>query len=221
MRSVILTTITSYPDSLPEIHLSANELKRCSQDELNSDLRVFAESLPPGEACLLPIVEWARDNADAYFPVPCISKPEMDVNVDTTADSHVCRMWLYMHHIYSKTKRRNILSLCGELELSGFCLPGKPGVVCVEGTVRTTREFYAALRRWNWKSIACRRREVGTDTDLASWRKIQGFSELSFDLHGHRQGHMDMGQFLSYLHTHNLQYMFKELFGVEGHHPTD
>ena len=27
------------------------------------------------------------------------------------SDSHFCRMWLYMHHIYSKTKRRNILAL--------------------------------------------------------------------------------------------------------------
>lgn len=126
-------------------------------------------------------------------------------------------MWLYIHHIYSKTKRRNILSLSSELELTGFCLPGKPGVVCVEGSVRTTREFYSVLRRWNWKSIGCRRREVEHSMDIAKLRKIEGFGEISFDMHGHRQSHMDMGQFLAYLRAHNLEYMFKELFGVEGH----
>ena len=126
-------------------------------------------------------------------------------------------MWLYMHHIYSKTKRRNILSLSGELDLTGFCLPGKPGVVCVEGSVRNTQEFYGVLRSWNWKSIACKQREVEASADIASLRRVEGFRELSFDVHGHRQGHMDMGQFLAYLRDHNLQYIFKDLFGVEGH----
>ncbi len=94
---------------------------------------------------------------------------------------------------------------------------GKPGVVCVEGTVQTTREFYNALRRWNWKSIACRKREDDSSSDIASRRKIEGFRELEFEVHGPRHGRMDMGQFLDYLKSHDLAYMFKELFGVEGH----
>ncbi len=193
-------------------------MKRKLQDELNSDLQAFIGTLSPGEACLLPIVEWIRDNAHSYFPVPRTArKLEPESNTDAGANSHFCRMWLYMHHIYSKTKRRNILSLSGELDLTGFCLPGKPGVVCVEGSVRNTQEFYSMLRSWNWKSIACRRREVEPSSDIPSWRRIEGFGELSFDMHGHRQSHMDMGQFLDYLRTHNLHYMFKELFGVEGH----
>lgn len=202
--------------------VSANELKRRAQDNLNADLEGYIQTLPLGECCLLPVVEWIRDNAAGYFPPPQCStdsnklEPELSAG-GTGVESHFCRMWLYMHHIYSKTKRRNILSLADELELTGFCLPGKPGVVCVEGSVHTTREFYSALRRWNWKSIACRQREVEASTDLQSLRKIQGFKELSFDMHGHRQQHMDMGQFLDYLHNHSLHYMFKELFGVEGH----
>ena len=121
--------------------MSANELKRYSQDELNSDLLIFIKTLPSGDACLLSIVEWIRDNSASYFPVPFNSKLDPEAGIDTSTDSHFCRMWLYMHHIYSKTKRRNILSLTSELELTGFCLPGKPGVVCVEGSVRATREF--------------------------------------------------------------------------------
>lgn len=89
--------------------------------------------------------------------------------------------------------------------------------MCVEGSVRTTREFYNTLRRWNWKSIGCRRKEVEPSTDIAKLRKIDGFGEITFDMHGHRQIHMDMGQFLTYLRTHKLEHMFKELFGVEGH----
>ena len=54
-------------------------------------------------------------------------------------------------------------------------------------------------------------------SDIDSNRRIQGFQELAFDIHGSRQTHMDMGQFLEYLKQHRLEYMFKELFGVEGH----
>ena len=122
-----------------------------------------------------------------------------------------------MHHIYSKTKRRNILSLASELGLTGFCLPGKPGVVCVEGEEKKTKEFYGILRRWNWKSITRRKNEVVSDCDVQSHRKIEGFQELVFDTHGQRQTHMDLGQFLEYLRDHQLDYMFKVLFGVEGH----
>lgn len=84
----------------------------------------------------------------------------------------------------------------------------------MEGTVNSTKDFYGILRRWNWKSIACRRREVESSGDITSHRRISGFQELVFDTDGHRQ---NMGQFLEYLKAHGLEYMFKELFGVEGH----
>ena len=39
-------------------------------------------------------------------------------------------------------------------------------------------------------------------------KKIEGFKELNFDVHGPRHGRMDMGQFLEYLKCHDLTYMF-------------
>lgn len=168
--------------------------------------------------CLLNIVEWIRDNAGGYFPIPSTQDVGTgDEELSEDSPLQFCRMWLYMHHIYSKTKRRNILSLAGELDLTGFCLPGKPGVVCVEGEARRAKEFYSILRRWNWKSITCRKKEVVSNGDVHSLRRIDGFQELAFDTHGQRQTHMDMGQFLEYLREHKLEYMFKTLFGVDGH----
>ena len=172
-------------------------------------------SCSSGDVCLLSIVEWIRDNSGEYFPIP--STQDTGTESVASTSTHFCRKWLYMHHIYSKTKRRNILSLASELGLTGFCLPGKPGVVCVEGEEEKTKEFYSILRRWNWKSITCRKNEVVSDCDVQSHRKIEGFQELVFDTHGQRQTHMDLGQFLEYLRDHQLDYMFKILFGVEGH----
>ena len=198
--------------------MSSNDLSRSCQDDLNADLQDYIKtSVIPGDVCLLTIIDWIRDNSSGYFSSP--STPGTDeLDPEDDSASHFCRMWLYMHHIYSKTKRKDILSLAGELELTGFCLPGKPGVVCVEGKVQKTKHFYNILRRWNWKSITCRKKEVVPDTDVDSQRKIVGFRELAFETHGPRQNHMDMGQFLEYLRQHDLEHMFKILFGVEGRH---
>ena len=189
--------------------MSCNDLRRSSQDDLNAGLQDYIHtSITPGDVCLLSLLEWVRDNAQSYIPIPgLIPEPE-------EPHAHFCRMWLYMHHIYSKTKRKDILSLAPELGLTGFSLPGKPGVVCVEGEEIKTKEFYSILRRWNWKSITCRKKETVPVTDIASQRKIVGFQELVFDTHGQRQ---DLGQFLDYLRQNGLEYMFKILFGIEGH----
>ena len=221
--------IYSYPASeRPVVYVSSDYLSRRGQDDLNSDLADFVATLPKGEVCLLTIAEWIRDNTSSYCPPP-VTKLQSDMvaggGVGTSASGGgggpFCRMWLYMHHIYSKTKRRNILDLADRLELSGFCLPGKPGVVCVEGSEQSTKQFYNILRRWNWKSISCRHREEVAsnctgDSSSSSQRKIVGFRELALETHGPRQNHMDMGQFRAYLEEHKLGYMFTIIFGVEG-----
>ena len=99
----------------------------------------------------------------------------------------------------------------------GSAYQGKPGVVCVEGNEQRTKHFYNVLRRWNWKSITCRQREVVPDcSDIMSQRRICGFQELVLVTHGPRQNHMDMGQFRAYLEEHSLGYMFTELFEVDA-----
>lgn len=208
-----------YPTKqFPEVHVHSDSLTRSAQDNFNKGILEYTKSeLCVGDVCLLQIIEWARERApDYYTPPPVMSQLSHDSSQELDSN-HFCRMWLYMHHIYSKTKRRNILSLASDLDLTGFCLPGKPGVVCIEGYNKQTKEFYNVLRRWNWKSITCRKREIIEDArDIDKERKITGFQELVFDTHGQRANHMDLGQFRDYLKTHQLEYMFKELFGVDG-----
>ena len=211
--------IQDYPAVFPEVCVRSNSLLRTEQDQLNDDLHEYMiASIPHGDVCLLSVVEWVRENAALYHTQPT-SEVVLPPHILTAAagsgdDDRFCRTWLYMHHIYSKTKRRNILASAAELSLTGFCLPGKPGVVCVEGDVGRTKEFYSILRRWNWKSITCRKREI-VAADLLTERKFEGFCELDFETHGPRSNHMNMGQFREYLKEHNLEYMFKELFGID------
>ena len=165
-------------------------------------------------------MEWVRENIPSYYS-PITTTPS--TTQDTQGSSHeltFCRLWLYMHHIYSKTKRRDILDLAGQLNLTGFCLPGKPGIVCVEGEEGVTRHFFSVLRRWNWKSITCRHRDMARcqdSSDISQQRKLQGFCELDLVTCGPRQNHMDMGRFRDYLEQHGLIHVFPILFGVESH----
>ena len=202
--------------SNPKVRVRSNELSRRDEEALNNKLEEYINSDHVlGEPCLMNVLEWVKDNCGSFFSL----QSDIPVSHATNAVPEFCRMWLYMHHIYSKTKRRSILAWATELELTGFCLPGKPGVVCVEGLSENTSEYYHLLRKMNWKSITCRKRETvecATLKDVKCHHKIQGFGELSFDTHGPRGNHMSMGQFYQYLEQHQLGYMFKELFGVDG-----
>ncbi|XP_020627615.1 RWD domain-containing protein 2A-like [Orbicella faveolata] len=93
----------------------------------------------------------------------------------------------------------------------------KPGVVCLEGDEYNVEGYFSRLRRLNWKKITCRHREKGTaNKSVNDQRKFTGFVELFFEVHGTRENHMDMGQFLHYLEEHDLGYIFQVLFGIEG-----
>jgi len=202
--------------SNPKVRVRSNELSRRDEETLNKKLEDHINSDHVlGEPCLLNVIEWVKENCVSLFSLDS----DITLSPATNTVPEFCRMWLYMHHIYSKTKRRSILAWAAELELTGFCLPGKPGVVCVEGLSENTSEYYHLLRKMNWKSITCRKQEIvkcAAIKDVKCHCKLQGFGELSFDTHGPRGNHMSMGQFYQYLEQHQLGYMFKELFGVDG-----
>ncbi|KAK9521155.1 hypothetical protein VZT92_020984 [Zoarces viviparus] len=136
------------------------------------------------------------------------------------------RLWIYSHHIYNKTKRKNILEWSKELGLSGFSMPGKPGIVCVEGSHSTCEEFWSRVKVLTWKKIMIRHREdipldrQGEDSravgSIDSLRKFTGFEEAMFDPHGNRGNHMDLGQLYQFLNEKGCCDVFQMYFGIEG-----
>ena len=102
-------------------------------------------------------------------------------------------------------------------------MPGKPGIICIEGTESNCTEAWGIIRSWNWKKINVKHQEK---EDLPSEqssiecidkiRKFSGFDEIGFVKNGDtRDYHMDMGEFSKYLDQHMCLYMFKILFGFE------
>jgi hypothetical protein len=131
-----------YPATEPDIFVRSDKLSREQQHSLNKDLATFISSLDRGEICICSAVSWLQENALQYIKteqLPLMFKQEKDEEANALV---FVRYWIYSHHIYSKTKRREILDLALEYNISGFCLPGRPGIICAEGTARNCGEWW-------------------------------------------------------------------------------
>ncbi|XP_048202315.1 RWD domain-containing protein 2B [Perognathus longimembris pacificus] len=206
-----------YPAVLPEITVRSALLNRSQETQLNTDLTEYLQNCV-GEVCVLNVTEWVREHASGYVSRDTPSHARESTNQPVTPI--LTRLWIYSHHIYNKCKRKDILEWAKELSLSGFSMPGKPGIVCVEGPQSACEEFWSRLRKLNWKRILIRHREDiafnGSSDEMATQRKFSIFEEKVFIVNGARANHMDFGQLYQFLSAKGCGEVFQMLFGVEG-----
>lgn len=205
----------------PQLFARSDALDRQQQLQLNKDLTSYIASLEPGELCICAAVQWLQDSST--FKVQNSEVCERSTRKEI-AKAHFKRMWIYSHHIYRQELRKKIFEYAKKLNLTGFCLTGKPGVICVEGTKENCEEFWRIIRYPNWKHISCKHLETGeTEGNGESFRLFQTFEDLQFQAHGdyglRNDYHMDLGQFLEFLKVHQSEHIFQILFGVEGKSP--
>lgn len=109
---------------------------------MKADLTSYLKKHCAGEVCILNAREWVKDHATAYISKDSLPCCEIRSSVKKSEDVFT-RLWIYSHHIYNKQKRKNIVDWANELSLSGFSMPGKPGIICVEGLQSICEEFWA------------------------------------------------------------------------------
>ncbi|XP_010903830.2 RWD domain-containing protein 2B isoform X2 [Esox lucius] len=217
---------SEYPHALPEITVRCPVLGRSQQAKLQSDMNSYLSENCLGEVCVLSAVEWVRDKAHQYLKDDNMSAPTTSPGREQSASSpqskeQFSRLWIYSHHIYNKSKRKNILEWSKDLGLSGFSMPGQPGIICVEGPQLACEDFWARVKVLTWKKIMIRHREdvdvaEGSLDDVDSLRRFSGFEEAVFDPHGNRRNHMALGQLYHYLNQRGCGYVFQLYFGIEG-----
>ncbi|XP_060929261.1 RWD domain-containing protein 2B [Limanda limanda] len=228
MTDVILSCAypTEYPSVLPEITVRCAGLSRAQQTQLHTALNAHLVENCLGEVCVLSAVDWVKDNLQLFISKSLTAAPAPKKEAPPRAEEVFTRLWIYSHHIYNKTKRKNILEWSKELGLSGFSMPGKPGVVCVEGLQSTCEEFWSRVKVLTWKKIMIRHREdipldrqckdSRTGESVESLRKFTGFEEAMFAPHGNRGNHMDLGQLYQFLSEKGCCDVFQMYFGIEG-----
>ncbi len=209
-----------YPGSKElRLHAKSDSFSRESQSGLNEAMKGRLEELEEGELLLGVMMQWLQEKWELYKVREKEGGGGRDKRADKPApkwDSKFSRLWIYSHHIYSKTKRKNILDLASEFQLTGFSMPGKPGIICLEGCSRNCTEAWGVIKSWNWKKINVKvqeDREVEGDVD--GLRRFEDFQEIGFVKNSEsRDYHMDMGEFFNFLKKHESEYMFKYLFGI-------
>ncbi|XP_077782319.1 RWD domain-containing protein 2A [Podarcis muralis] len=208
-----------YPQVPPHLFARSSAVDRQQQLQLNKDLASYIASLEPGELCVCAAVQWLRDNSISYLQnskLHCENVPR-----ESVLKTSFSRMWIYSHHIYRQELRKKIFDCAKKLNLTGFCLTGKPGIICVEGVKENCEEFWHVIRYPNWKHISCKHVENReTDGNGDNLRLFQTFEDLQFQAHGdyglRNDYHMDLGQFLEFLKGHQSEHVFQILFGIEG-----
>ncbi|XP_068126698.1 RWD domain-containing protein 2B [Hyperolius riggenbachi] len=211
-----------YPNVAPEIVVRSSSLVRSQQTQLNSDINDYLKTNSSGDVCILSAVEWVKDNASAYLNPASPTNPQ--TQAVTSEDNIFTRLWIYSHHIYNKQKRKYILEWSEELGLSGFSMPGKPGIVCVEGIQESCEEFWSRIRKLTWKRILIRHREdiplscsfSDVSAVIQDYKKFPPLKEMAFDVHGARGNHMDLGQLYHFLQEKDCADVFPMYFGIEG-----
>lgn len=194
------------------LFVNSNSLEREQQGRLNGDLvKHLKQTLTqPNMLAISEAVSWLQENAERYY----VTKQKVQQSSSSTKknEESFTRLWLYSHHIYSKTKRKDILDLAKDNKLTGFCMPGKPGIVCLEGPTSACNSVWSDIKSWTWKKINVKWQEEFAKEDDNSF---DAFEEIGFVKAETRDYHMDMGEFHKFLVAHNCGHMFKELFGIE------
>lgn len=89
------------------------------------------------EPCIYTLIVWLQDNGEDYLAasnkIEDRTVNNSNKNKDREKSTNFSRYWIYSHHIYSKIKRKKIIDLVEEHSVTGFCLIGKPGIICLEG----------------------------------------------------------------------------------------
>jgi len=214
---------------------------RCSCKKINrkfsEELSNFINSLHGSEAdcSILSIIEWIKENISKFLyfdnaPSSTFTKVEQ-----TNKKLIFTRYFIYVHHIYSVEKRRNIIDWARELDLGGFCMPGKPGILICEGNQSNVEEYWRRLRSMNWYKIQIREHhnfEVNNDEDIIQFKKFSAFEERVFqsnadliptenvELKIRNEYGSDMGLLFKFLSEKGFSSIFNLYFGVDGKLPT-
>lgn len=164
----------SYPNEEPDVLVRCNQMNRQEESRLNTGLSEYIKSIQNGEVCLYSAITWLQDNTEMLKENDIKpGKESVDDNV-ISAEDKFARLWIYSHHIYNRKKREEIIKKAKEFKLTGFCLPGKPGVICIEGDNSSCNEWWKDIKSMSWKKIIIRKTETIDIED----RKFNNFIEL-------------------------------------------
>ncbi|VDP86080.1 unnamed protein product [Echinostoma caproni] len=130
-----------------------------------------------GEPVICSTVDWLQRELTDLTLKTTANCEEAGDEINKPTEIMVC-MWIVSHHIRNPIKRRLIQEWAAELKLGGVSMPGKPGIVVVEGAAKNADEYWRRLRGLQWKHIQIRDREVFGTGNFKQLRFSGEFQEI-------------------------------------------
>ena len=232
---------TFYPlKSPPVVFVRALSAHLNLDRKFTEALGAYIHEAHTGDCLIMSIIEWVKENAHRFLAsdggaraqrttsASAHGLDDMSASASATSSSSSAaaaaagthntigsRLFIYSHHIYNIDKRRSIVQWAKELDLRGFCVPGKPGMICVEGVKANVQEFWTRLRSVPWQKLQIKDSvEFEIVNGNSSQFKFDTFEERCFS--STNGPHVDSGKLLEFLKLHGLNSVFIYYFGVEG-----
>ncbi|XP_057820088.2 uncharacterized protein LOC131033001 isoform X1 [Cryptomeria japonica] len=178
-----------YPEEQP-VNVTVNcvgEVSRSEHEVINVGAREVAHELI-GQEAVLQVLQRVQDmSLKKSNETIGKSSGNIDGSISSVHRlSHIKRVVIWFHHIKSLQKRKSILEWGKELNLGGYCKPGFPGIIIVEGEKCDVDTYVKQLQNLRWQAISVRGEEqeevkCGEEIDNAR-RFLKGVKEL--DEHG-------------------------------------
>ncbi|KAM3968001.1 RWD domain-containing protein 2A [Aphomia sociella] len=204
-----------YPEEEPDIYVRCNQMNRHQEKCLNTELLNYIKDNHSGDVCLYTAVCWLQENVETFYQKNELESDVQDFNEEV--QEKFIRQWIYSHHIYNKKKREEIVKKARELKLTGFSLPGKPGIICIEGPDADCKEWWKDIKSMSWKKIMIRKTEIFEPTEQIKEQKFSTFEELHFRNPTSRTNkHADMSGLSKYMEECGLSQSFHDVFGLSS-----
>uniref|UniRef100_A0AAG5DNY2 RWD domain-containing protein n=1 Tax=Anopheles atroparvus TaxID=41427 RepID=A0AAG5DNY2_ANOAO len=219
-----------YPSlEIPRIVIRSSIIQRDQERLLKDRIERYIEDevIERDEPYVYQVVGWIQDSLEDLLQSTA-EKRDHDPNATSrgkpSGAEHIVfeRLWIYSHHLKSKSKRQTIIRTARDFDLSGFSRPGKPAIICVEGNQSDTQEFWRIVKSLKWHKIQIKLNEttvVDSPNDFVDLRRFNaGFREELFcetDEDSKAEDlPMNMSLFMKFLGKHNCSFIKKDLFGI-------
>jgi acylphosphatase len=80
----------------------------------------------------------------------------------------ISRAFFWFHHIRSPMKRKLINSRAKDLDITGVCKHGYPGMLLVEGEESSVKKYIKEIKSLRWQAVEVRKVETehGSDSEV-------------------------------------------------------
>ncbi|KAJ1958905.1 hypothetical protein IWQ62_004829 [Dispira parvispora] len=151
---------TQYPRTYPQVQVEGIPWTREEHREFSQFVDEQCEKYK-GQTCLVALIEdvteWLTARIDKYNDMAVSGeKPKEPPTPSNAPVRTLTCVVLWMHHLLSTTKRKQICQWALDLDLFGISKPGYPGVLIAEGPTDAINEYVRRLKALRWQALVVR-----------------------------------------------------------------